>query len=216
MRNPSEDKIKIVLIRHGATATNRDKRYCGKRSDEDLSEEGIKVLNEMKEKNAYPSASFLFVSPKKRAKSTAKIIYPELEQNIIEEFDEIDFGDFEGKNYEDLKDDPEYQSWIDSNGENAFPHGESKNEYCKRAAGGFLKAMDIFSKRADENADDLTKDPRRFADIAIVAHGGTIMALLSTFAGMNYYNCMVSNAKGYIVEIAPGYPDSMKVTGIIE
>ena len=83
-------------------------------------------------------------------------------------------------------------------------------------AGGFIKATDIYSKREDENADDLTKDPERFADIAIVTHGGTIMAILSTFAGMNYYNCMVSNAKGYIVEIVQGYPDSMKVTGIIE
>ena len=211
MRNSSEDKIRIVLIRHGATVTNRDKRYCGKRSDEDLSDEGIEVVKGMMERKVYPKVSMLFVSPKKRAKSTANIIYPDLEQIVIDEFDEIDFGDFEGKNYEELKDNSEYQKWIDSNGEASFPNGESKADLCKRVAEGFLKTMDIYSKNI--SGDDLSEDE---ADMAIVAHGGTIMAILSTFAGMNYYNCMVSNAKGYIVEMVKDYPDSMKIAGIIE
>ncbi|MBR5066201.1 MAG: histidine phosphatase family protein [Lachnospiraceae bacterium] len=205
MRNSAEDKIRIVIVRHGATATNADKRYCGKRSDEDLSDEGIAFVKRMIEKGVYPTASMLFVSPKKRAKSTAKLIYPELEQIVIDEFDEIDFGDFEGKNHAELDGNPDYQKWIDSNGETAFPNGESKDDLCKRVTEGFLKVLDIIEEAKEE-----------ISDIAIVAHGGTIMALLSTFAGMNYFNCLVSNAKGYVVEMVYGYPDSMKIAGIIE
>ena len=205
MRNSAEDKIRIVIIRHGMTATNIDKRYCGKRSDEDLCDEGIAALKAMIEKGVYPAASMLFVSPKKRAKSTAKFIYPELEQIVIDEFDEIDFGDFEGKNHAELDGNPDYQKWIDSNGETAFPNGESKEDLCKRVSEGFLKVLDIIEEAKEE-----------ISDIAIVAHGGTIMALLSTFAGMNYFNCLVSNAKGYVVEMVSGFPDSMKIAGIIE
>ena len=205
MRNSAEDKIRIVIIRHGMTATNIDKRYCGKRSDEDLCDEGIAAVKAMIEKGVYPSASMLFVSPKKRAKSTAKLIYPELEQIVIDEFDEIDFGDFEGKNHAELDGNPDYQKWIDSNGETAFPNGESKEELCKRVSEGFIKVLDIIEEAKEE-----------ISDIAIVAHGGTIMALLSNFAGMNYFNCLVSNAKGYVVEMVSGFPDSMKIAGIIE
>ena len=205
MRNSAEDKIRIVIIRHGMTATNIDKRYCGKRSDEDLCDEGIAAVKGMIEKGVYPTASMLFVSPKKRAKSTAKLIYPELEQIVIDEFDEIDFGDFEGKNHAELDGNPDYQKWIDSNGETAFPNGESKEDLCKRVSEGFLKVLGIIEEAKEE-----------ISDIAIVAHGGTIMALLSTFAGMNYFNCLVSNAKGYVVEMVSGYPDSMKIAGIIE
>ena len=205
MRNSAEDKIRIVIIRHGMTATNIDKRYCGKRSDEDLCDEGIAAVKAMIEKGVYPATSMLFVSPKKRAKSTAKLIYPELEQIVIDEFDEIDFGDFEGKNHAELDGNTDYQKWIDSNGETAFPNGESKEDLCKRVSEGFLKVLDIIEEAKEE-----------ISDIAIVAHGGTIMALLSTFAGMNYFNCLVSNAKGYIVEMVSGFPDSMKIAGIIE
>ena len=64
--------------------------------------------------------------------------------------------------------------------------------------------------------DIIEEAKEEISDIAIVAHGGTIMALLSTFAGMNYFNCLVSNAKGYVVEMVSGFPDSMKIAGIIE
>ena len=205
MRNSAKDKIRIVIIRHGMTATNIDKRYCGKRSDEDLCDEGIAAVKGMIEKGVYPKVSMLFVSPKKRAKSTAKLIYPGLNQIVIDEFDEIDFGDFEGKNHAELDGNPEYQKWIDSNGETAFPNGESKDDLCKRVTEGFLKVLDIIEESKEE-----------ISDIAIVAHGGTIMALLCTFARMNYFNCLVSNAKGYIVEMVSGFPDSMKIAGIIE
>ena len=136
MRNSAEDKIRIVIIRHGMTATNIDKRYCGKRSDEDLCDEGIAAVKAMIEKGVYPAASMLFVSPKKRAKSTAKLIYPELNQIVIDEFDEIDFGDFEGKNHAELDGNPDYQKWIDSNGEIAFPNGESKEDLCNSFQAG--------------------------------------------------------------------------------
>ena len=187
MRDSSENKIDIILIRHGMTKNNLEKRYCGKNNNDDLLDDGIEKLKKNKAEGLYPSVDYLFSSSQLRALHTAKIIYPELEPIIIDEFDETDFGEFEGKNYEDLKDNPLYQKWIDSNGEDAFPSGESKAEHCERVKVGFNKVLEIALKKGIKS-------------MAIVGHGGTIMALLSNYASMNYYDCMVSTGLGYVCE----------------
>ena len=55
---------------------------------------------------------------------------------LLPEWKEIDFGRFEGKNYQDLNGDPDYQRWIDSGGVTAFPGGESRDEFVKRSMAG--------------------------------------------------------------------------------
>lgn len=187
MRDSSENKIDIILIRHGMTKNNLEKRYCGKNNNDDLIDEGIEIIGKNKGEGLYPTVDLLFSSSQIRALHSAKIIYPELDPIIIDEFDETDFGEFEGKNYEELKDNPLYQKWIDSNGEAAFPGGESKAEHCERVKIGFTKALEIASKKGIKS-------------MAIVGHGGTIMALLSTYASMNYYDSMVSTGLGYVCE----------------
>ncbi|MBP5276706.1 MAG: histidine phosphatase family protein [Lachnospiraceae bacterium] len=169
------------------TKNNLEKRYCGKNNNDDLIDEGIEIIGKNKGEGLYPTVDLLFSSSQIRALHSAKIIYPELDPIIIDEFDETDFGEFEGKNYEELKDNPLYQKWIDSNGEAAFPGGESKAEHCERVKIGFTKALEIASKKGIKS-------------MAIVGHGGTIMALLSTYASMNYYDCMVSTGLGYVCE----------------
>ena len=187
MRNSSENKIDIILIRHGMTKNNIEKRYCGKNNNDDLLDEGILKLTKYKNDGLYPPADILFSSSKVRALHTAGIIYPDLDSIIVSEFDEMDFGKFEGKNHEELKDNPLYQKWLDSNGEDAFPSGESKAEYTERVKKCFIKAIEIASKKDIKS-------------MAIVGHGGTIMALLSSYASMNYYDCMVSTGLGYVCE----------------
>ena len=51
--------MKIVLIRHGATKGNLEKRYIG-RTDEDLCGEGIKKLKEDTCAGIYPPAQAAF------------------------------------------------------------------------------------------------------------------------------------------------------------
>ena len=53
--------MKIVLIRHGATKGNLEKRYIG-RTDEDLCGEGIKKLKEDTCAGIYPPAQAVFSS----------------------------------------------------------------------------------------------------------------------------------------------------------
>ena len=87
--------MKIYLIRHGMTAGNREKRYVGCHTDEDLCEEGIAQI----QSNEYPRVDRLYVSPLKRCITTAELIYPHMPMVTNVKLEEMDFGDFEYKNY---------------------------------------------------------------------------------------------------------------------
>lgn len=71
-----------------------------------------------------------------RCLQTKDILYPDTRAILLPEWKEIDFRRFEGKNYQDLNGDPDYQRWIDSGGVTAFPGGESRDEFVKRSMAG--------------------------------------------------------------------------------
>lgn len=183
MRNRSENQIKLVLIRHGATWANKEHRYLGK-TDEALSQEGKDALLAYKAADCYPDISQLFISPMRRCVETAEMLYPNLQPVVIAEWMEMDFGAFEYKNHIDLQGDKRYQDWIDSNGTLPFPEGESREAFICRCKCGFEKMLKERSQEAET--------------IGMIAHGGTIMALLSTYLGGEYFDYQTVNGKGYI------------------
>ena len=174
--------MRLLFIRHGATAGNREKRYIG-RTDEPLCNEGIIQLKAL----SLPKVAMLFCSPMKRCIQTAEIIFPETEMIIENGFRECDFGVFEGKNYIELTHDPLYQKWINSNGKLPFPNGESPEGFRSRCVKAFEKAVSEYS--GIKNA-------------AFVVHGGTIMSIFEkyTVPHRDYYDWHCENGHGYICE----------------
>ena len=71
--------LKLWLIRHGMTEGNRHQRYIGV-TDEPLCEEGRNLLSNV----TYPRAQALFVSPLRRCRETARILFGDQEQRVIE------------------------------------------------------------------------------------------------------------------------------------
>ena len=171
--------MKWVLIRHGKTQGNLEYRYIGSRTDESLCPQGIA---ELKQKQ-YPAVVRVFVSPMKRCLETAAFLYPGVPVEIVEDFRECDFGDFENKNYAELNGRADYQAWIDSNGEMPFPNGESRAVFAARCVRAFQR-IDIQTEAC-----------------AIIAHGGTIMAIMEQYAEpkADYYHFQVKNGEGFIL-----------------
>lgn len=196
MWNQPEIKINLTLIRHGKTPSNREHRYLGV-TEETLSGEGRKQLEILAEKDILKKPWLLFISPMLRCQESAGILFPGREAYPIEEWREMNFGAYEGKNYEDLKNDSYYQKWIDSNGTLPFPEGESQQEYIKRCHRGLLTATKIIQKEVAEN--QMTESQPR--NITAVVHGGTIMALLHILAGGNYFDYQVKNGGGYCCKL---------------
>lgn len=169
--------VQIHLIRHGLTAGNREHRYVG-RTDEPLCAEGVQALADVEA----PEAELLFVSPMRRSVETARILYPQLEAVPVPELSECDFGAFEGKNWRELSDDPDYQRWIDSGGTLPFPGGESREAFCARCRAGFSQVMETIRAAGCRAA-------------AVVAHGGTIMAVMDAWSEphRDYYDWQIEN-----------------------
>lgn len=185
MRNRSENKVEIVFIRHGRTPANKEYRYLGK-TDESLSLEGIEVLRQEKAEKIYPEIDYLFASPMKRCIETADILYPGKVPILVPQWKEMDFGLFEGKNYQELNGDKQYQAWIDSGGTLPFPQGESRPCFLQRCSQGMYESVDRYRELFTGGVK-----------IGCVVHGGTIMALLSTFYGGEYFDYQVKNGRGY-------------------
>ena len=92
-----------------------------------------------------------------RCQESAGILFPGKKAYPIEEWREMNFGAYEGKNYEDLKNDSYYQKWIDSNGTLPFPEGESQQEYIKRCHRGLLTATKIIEEKIAREVADTAK-----------------------------------------------------------
>ena len=207
-------EIRLTLIRHGTTASNREGRYLGK-TNEPLSEEGIRNLQQYKDAGNYPTADILFSGPMKRCRETAQILYPGLTPVQIPEWTEMDFGAFEGHNYKELSGDPRYQQWIDSGGTLPFPDGESREEFIRRSMAGFegiLQDLKMHPEKVAESGQcnsgtgsniekqemlGHTERDMGIQNVIAVVHGGTIMALLSSFLGGNYFDYQVKCGQGY-------------------
>lgn len=176
-------EIQLTLIRHGVTIGNKEHRYIG-RTDQELCEEGRKVLEEKKKQ--LPDVDIVFISPMLRCRESAEILYPGKEFIEIAEWTEMDFGQFEGKNYLELQENPAYRKWIDSNGTLPFPEGESREDFIERVGKGFSHMVQI-----------LQETENKLYRVGAVVHGGTIMALLSSLDGGEYFSYQVKNGAGY-------------------
>lgn len=190
MRDRTNPQIELTLWRHGETAANKERRYLGK-TDEGLSEEGKRLAEaaagQLRQRIASGKAKApgqIFVSPMLRCLQSAQLLYPDVPAVIIPEWEEMDFGEFEYKNYEELKSDARYQAWIDSGGTLPFPGGESREQFIARCKKGYERMR--LSIRDDAES------------IGIVAHGGTLMALLSAYGGGDYFDYQTGCASGFV------------------
>jgi len=177
-----------------------EKRYCGAKCDEDLCEEGIHALLQKKSAGIYPDLDYLFSGKKIRCRSTCGILYPEMEPVLTDAFDEIDFGLFEGKTFPELEHDPLYIKWMESNGTLPFPEGESREDYIQKTYEGFLG---IRSTVLEKESHKETKNPD-IPRVGIIAHGGTVMALLSCLSDGDYYGYMSGNGCGFRCIVTEG------------
>jgi len=178
-------EYKLYLLRHAKTQGNLAGKYIGI-TDEPLSKEGIDTLGQCIDSGRYPAAEHVFASPMLRCRQTMERIYPGIPCTIVPEFAECNFGMFENKSYQELKDNPEYQSWIDSGGKGLIPEGEDILSFKARCCSGFEA---VLSRIKEEN----------LPNSALIIHGGTIMAVLEEYSGKktDFYHWQIKNCEGY-------------------
>ena len=157
-------RLELYLIRHWKTKGNLEKRYIGT-TDEPILSGSERDLWEKRLHRILADVRCVAVSPMKRCRESAELLFPGKKQEVCDAFRECDFGQFENRNYEELKNRPEYQRWIDSGGMEAFPGGESRERFAGRCVEGFVQKVTELQERKIERA-------------AFVVHGGMIMPIL--------------------------------------
>ena len=168
--------MSIYLIRHGKTEANERRLYCGS-TDLHLSEAGREELRSL----VYAITPERFVtSGMKRTDETLRILFGNVPFSVDTRFREVDFGDFEMKSYEMLKDDPAYQRWLTGDNErNVPPGGESGVQMTRRV-------LEAFSELPDGTA--------------LITHGGVIAAIMASLfpqEGKHRYQWQSANGRGY-------------------
>lgn len=169
----------ILMVRHGETDWNVEKRMQGK-TDTELNKKGIEQAKEISQKLKNEKIDLIICSPLKRAKQTAEIINKEIHCPIIYEegLSERDGGEFEGKKMDEF---------------------DSKTFFSYEKNMKYEKAENVrdFRERVYQTLDNIIHQyPEK--NILLVSHGGVSIAVCCYFNGsldrdhLILHNCEVA------------------------
>lgn len=173
----------FYLIRHGCTEANEKRLYCGS-TDLPLSKAGIESLKKIK--YCVPQDCIFMTSGMRRTEQTLRYLFGEVPFKVDERFREVDFGVFEMKSYEQLKEREDYQKWISGDNEKNIPPGGESGFQMRR--------------RVLEGLKDLKKEPK---DVVLITHGGVIAAMMSCLfeqENKNRYQWQPRPGHGYVIK----------------
>lgn len=171
----------LYLIRHGKTQANLQHLYCGS-TDLPLSEQGRQELQSLS--YTVPEGVFL-TSGMLRTEQTLAILFGPVPHSQDSRFREVDFGIFEMKSYDMLRQDPQYQRWLTGDNEKNVPPGGESGEAMKNRVREGLKAL----RARQEN-------------VVLVTHGGVIAAIMEQLfpqEGKSRYEWQPEPGRGYLV-----------------
>lgn len=171
--------VAITLLRHGLTEANERKEYLGW-IDSPLSKQGLTEISKLE--GCFSDYEIIITSDLQRCVDTAKLLFPTAQLQTNPAFREMNWGHWEGKTYEKLKDETSYQKWLYHPMEAPVPDGESYPIFSERVESGWKQ---LLSKEVEK--------------IAIVTHGGVIRELLVRYAPEEkpFWDWSIPHAGGY-------------------
>lgn len=155
--------MNLYFVRHGETTQNQNKCYYGS-IDVDLTKKGVEQAKNASKLLENVNFDTVYTSERKRARQTARIIMEDKASKFIVDnrINETNFGDFEGKSYEKLKElyPKEWEDWCNDWKNISPPKGESYKQFYSRVK----SFMDDILKLEAEN-------------VLIATHGGVIRSI---------------------------------------
>jgi broad specificity phosphatase PhoE len=169
---------RLVLVRHGETIGNSSIRYYG-RTDVALSELGHNQMRAVRaalhDRFGSPRFDLVFASPLTRAREGAAIIAGST-PIIIDEFAEVNFGEFEGLVADEIRDryPEDFARWNRNRLDPAYayPGGESRAGFTARVNQGIERMLTFLSAVPQAAA----------INALVVAHRGVIRTIMQRLA----------------------------------
>jgi len=130
--------MKLILIRHGETEWNKQRRIQGCRSDTRLSQKGLEQADRLAAALRKERIDAIYASPMKRASETAQIIAEacKLQVHVFNELREIDAGELDGLLERELTGlyETAWKEFRNGNASTPLPGGESLQDVQKRTS----------------------------------------------------------------------------------
>ncbi len=176
---------RALLLRHGETEANVKWIYCGA-TDVPLSDAGRAGLKALRAAGGYPDVSGWRVctSGARRAEETLELLYGPVPHRLVPGLWEMNFGAFEMRAYEELKDDAAFLAWREGAADVPAPGGES----------GVMMRARVLAAFAALRAEG--------GDFLAVSHGGPIAAIMASLfpdEGRDRFAWQPANGCGWLV-----------------
>jgi broad specificity phosphatase PhoE len=155
----------LYLVRHGAHVL-QDQVLVGRLPGIELSDEGRRQVEALRGYFRTIPLDAVRSGPLHRARATADALAPAVEVN--DALDEIDYGEWTGRDLGELGADPAWQAWNTLRGTARVPGGEGMQEVQDRAVA-------LVERLRQEFCD---------AQVALVSHGDVLRAILAFYLGM--------------------------------
>jgi alpha-ribazole phosphatase len=186
---------RLYLVRHGETDAGSASRFWG-RTDVGLGPCGLQQAEQLRDRLSTKKIDYVYSSDLKRTVTTALTIASIHNLQIVKcpELREIDFGEVEGLNFEEVKEKFPQVSWMWINHDPglAYPGGESLSELEQR--------LQAFIDRIQNHAAD--------DNILIVAHSGVLRTLICQLLDVDMkhrWNIRIDLASLSILETYSGF-----------
>lgn len=186
---------KLILVRHAITTDNINGNLSG-HIDSKLSNLGKQQVIKLNEFLKDEKIDCIYTTTSNRTKDTIKGISNMKNLDIIEceNLKEINFGDFEGMNFDYIKSNfpEEFDKIVKDGFKYKYPNGES--------------LIDFYNRVSKEIKNILEHNKNK--TILICTHAGTIRNIISYLVGNTYkyhWNFKIDNASVSIIEVVDGF-----------
>jgi len=193
--------MELLLIRHGLTRANLERRFCG-RTDWPVLPDALLSLDQLSLSGVMPPVQVVCHTGLLRTIQTAEHLFPGKPQQAAPSLAEFNFGDFEAQTHEDLQENPAYIRWLAEFETLACPNGESQTGFVARVRQGWLELASGWTERSIEKA-------------ALVTHGGVIAVLMNDwFPGdRDLLDWQPACGTGYWISFSAGHPKLVELFG---
>ena len=149
--------MKLILVRHGETSWNKERRVQGSDSDIELNDTGLeqarKVANFLKNE----PINVIFSSPMQRARATAEAIasYHQVPVEFDQGLKELNVGELEGMSATNLRTtfSQFLMQWWQDGGATKLPSGESLIELQQRAWKVIERLLERYKTSPEHNTE---------------------------------------------------------------
>ena len=165
----------VLLVRHAAHV-ELGATLSGRRRDIALSRDGLDQAAILADLLGTIPVAAVYTSPRERAWYTARDIAEphELKVQTAEGLDEIDFGEWSGRDFASLEGDEDWQRWNEARGSARCPGGESMTEAVERAR----SAVEEIARDHDGEV------------VVAVTHSDIIRGLIANYIGLPLDNIL--------------------------